>query len=113
MAEDGFVPASAFSYEELEMPYLKHKETGEVYPLNEHLLKRGDFIEVQDLNDELPKPELEEFVIEPAPKAKPKAKRKSEPKAEPVAVEPEPAPEVEDVDVSDLLADLPEDFGED
>lgn len=93
------------------MPYLKHKETGEVYPINEHLLKRGDFIEVQDLDDELPKPELEEFVIEPSPKAAPKAKRKPKPKAEPVT--PAPAPEVDDVDVSDLLADLPEDFGED
>lgn len=91
------------------MPYLKHKETGEVYPLNEHLLKRGDFIEVQDLNDELPKPDLEELVISPAPKAKPKAKRKVEPKAE----TPAPVPEVDDVDVGDLLADLPEDFGED
>lgn len=107
------MPASAFSYEELEMPYLKHKETGEVYPLNEHLLKRGDFIEVQDLDDELPKPELEEFVIETAPKVAPKAKRKPKAKAEPVVETPAPVPEVEDVDVGDLLADLPEDFGED
>ena len=96
------------------MPYLKHKETGEVYPLNEHLLKRGDFIAVEDLNDELPKPDLEEFVIEPAPKAKPKAKRKPKAKAEPVVEAPAPAvePDDVDVDVSDLL-DLPEDFGED
>ena len=93
------------------MPYLKHKETGEVYPLNEHLLKRGDFIEVESLDADLPKPELEEFVIETAPKAK----RKPKAKAEPVVEAPAPAvePDDVDVDVSDLLDDLPEDFGED
>ena len=97
------------------MPYLKHKETGEVYPLNEHLLTRGDFIEVESLDADLPKPELEEFVIEPTPKAAPKAKRKPKAKAEPVVEAPAPAvePDDVDVDVSDLLDDLPEDFGED
>ena len=96
------------------MPYLKHKETGEVYPLNEHLLKRGDFIEVESLDADLPKPELEEFVIETAPKVAPKAKRKPKAKAEPVVEAPAPAvePDDVDVDVSDLLDDLPEDFGE-
>ena len=97
------------------MPYLKHKETGEVYPLNEHLLKRGDFIEVESLDSDLPKPELEEFVIEPTQKAAQKAKHKPKAKAEPVVEAPAPAvePDDVDVDVSDLLDDLPEDFGED
>lgn len=73
------------------MPYLKHKTTGEVFPLNEHLLKRGDFVEIESLDDPLPAVETVELQLD-TPKAK--AERK------PRARKPEPAPSLlDDLDV--------------
>lgn len=73
------------------MAYLKHKDTGEVFPTNENLIKRGDMIPCN----------LDGSLIDAseAPVEKPKAVRKPRVKKE---VE---ETEVPDVDLSDIDVD--------
>lgn len=62
------------------MPYLRHTKTGELYPMSEHLLRRGDMEVVEDLPVAEAEPEAEV--------PKPKAPRKK--KVEPVVEDPLP-----------------------
>lgn len=89
------------------MAYLKNVNTGEVYPMNENLLRRGDFVAVDDIDSPLPAPEFEELKIDSAkPEKKPAAKPRK-PKAAKAAPAPEPASEAAELDVGiDLDLDL-------
>lgn len=86
------------------MSYLKNLTTGEVYPTNEHLLRRGDFVAVESLD--APAPVVEEVTLDvPAPKAKRAPRKKEAPVVEetPEASD-ETVPEVDlgDIDFSDI-----------
>jgi hypothetical protein len=91
------------------MPYLKNLTTGEVYPMNEHLLRRGDFVEVETLDT--PAPAVEEVTISvPEPKAKRAPRKKAEvvPEAPPIEDEDVGTDDIPDVDVD--LGDLADDL---
>ena len=68
--------------------YVKHKDTGEVYPINEHLMKRGDMIPCNFDGSEVETVEAE---------VKPKAPRKARAKKED-----QTAASVDDLDDFDL-----------
>lgn len=94
------------------MSYLRNRTTGEIYPMNEHLMRRGDFEEVDSpdaARAEAPEPEV---VIAPA--AKPKRTTKPKKAAPVVEMPKEEAPEVEAVEVDELLDELTDlDLGDD
>lgn len=81
------------------MPYLRNIHTGEIYPMNEHLMRRGDFEPIEEL------PGAAQPEEAPAAEA-PKKSRKPKAPAAPV----EPVPEVTEVpdllDLDDELAEL-------
>lgn len=79
------------------MAYLRHKSTGDIYPMSEHLMRRGDMEVVEDLA------KVEE-VVEDAPVVKPKATRKK--KAAPVEDVVEDAPAEDELEGDPLDADL-------
>lgn len=82
------------------MPYLKNLNTGEVYPMNEHLLRRGDFVEIETLDAAAPA--VEEVVLD-APKPKRARAKKAETVETPVD---EPEFAAADVDLGDIDIDV-------
>ena len=82
------------------MAYLRNIHTGEIYPMNEHLMRRGDFEPVETLETPV---EVPEAPVAEKPRAAPKPRKK---KAVEVPEAPE-APEAPDLDFDDeLLADM-------
>lgn len=84
------------------MSYLRNIHTGEIYPMNEHLMRRGDFEPVESLQApaevEAAAPTAEK------PKAAPKPRKKKD-----AEVPLEPVPDVPDPDLDfddELLADM-------
>lgn len=97
------------------MSYLRHKVTGEIYPHNDGLLRRGDFDQFETL--EAAKAGVVEEVelkVETVKAAKPKARpaKKSEPAVVETPVEPE-VPVEPDTGLGDLDAELQGLLGDD
>lgn len=78
------------------MPYLRHKTTGEIYPMNEHLMRRGDFEAIESLPGAEPAPVVDEAV---APK---KPRKKKEAVVEEVPAEDDPLAGEPPFDLDDL-----------
>lgn len=60
------------------MPHLRHKSTGDIYPMSEHLMRRGDMEVVEDAAPEKPAAPAKPAAKPPKPAAqKPAAKPKA------------------------------------
>lgn len=81
------------------MAYLKSRITGEVFPMNEHLLKRGDMVEVDSLDAELPS-EVEDVVVLATPTPKTRAAKPRTPK--PVTPTIPEGPSLDDLEVPEV-----------
>lgn len=76
------------------MPYLRHKSTGDLYPVSDHLMRRGDMEMVEDAP-------VEDVVVEAKPAKVKRAPKKAAAPKEVVALA-----EVEIVDDIPELDDL-------